>query len=141
MVDNDQKIDDISLDPYIDNAVSEKAINSLKIDNELIDEKQQKVIFNKSKYLPNNTQISIGLIKNGQVNYYGIKRQNDSIFTVNNSKNIFEIGSISKVLTSNILSKFVLENKINFTILKPWMPLRVLNLITCFKRSKKWIQE
>ena len=113
VVDNDQKIDDISLDPYIDNAVSEKAINSLKLDNELIDEKQQKVIFNKSKYLPNNTQISIGLIKNGQVNYYGIKRQNDSIFTVNNSKNIFEIGSISKVLTANILSKFVLENKIS----------------------------
>ena len=113
VVDNDQKIDDISLDPYIDNAVSEKAINSLKLNNELIDEKQQKVIFNKSKYLPNNTQISIGLIKNGQVNYYGIKRQNDSIFTVNNSKNIFEIGSISKVLTANILSKFVLENKIS----------------------------
>ena len=44
---------------------------------------------------------------------YGIKRQNDSIFTVNNSKNIFEIGSISKVLTANILSKFVIENKIN----------------------------
>ena len=113
VVDNDKKIDDISLDPYIDNAVSEKAINSLKLDDELIDEKQQKLIFNKSKYLPNNTQISIGLIKNGQVNYYGIKRQNDSIFTVNNSKNIFEIGSISKVLTANILSKFVLENKIN----------------------------
>ena len=113
VVDNDQKIDDISLDPYIDNAVSEKAINSLKLNYELIDEKQQKVIFNKSKYLPNNTQISIGLIKNGQVNYYGIKRQNDSIFTVNNSKNIFEIGSISKVLTANILSKFVLENKIS----------------------------
>jgi len=113
VVDNDQKIDDISLDPYIDETVSEKAINSLKLDNELIDEKQQKLIFNKSKYLPNNTQISIGLIKNGQVNYYGIKRQNDSISTVNNSKNIFEIGSISKVLTANILSKFVLENKIN----------------------------
>ena len=113
VVDNDQKIDEISLDPYIDNAVSEKAINSLKLDNELIDEKQQKLIFNKSKYLPNNTQISIGLIKNGQANYYGIKRQNDSISTVNNSKNIFEIGSISKVLTANILSKFILENKIN----------------------------
>ena len=113
VVDNDQKIDDISLNQYIDETVSQKAINELKIYEETINEKQQKLIFNKSKYLPNNTQISIGLIKNGQVNYYGVKRQNDSIFTVNNSKNIFEIGSISKVLTANILSKFVIENKIN----------------------------
>ena len=113
VVDNDQKIDDISLDQYIDETVSQRAINKLKIYEEIINEKQQKLIFNKSKYLPNNTQISIGLIKNGQANYYGIKRQNDSIYTVNNSKNIFEIGSISKVLTANILSKFVLENKIN----------------------------
>ena len=113
VVDDDQKIDDISLDQYIDETVSQRAINKLKIYKEIINEKQQKLIFNKSKYLPNNTQISIGLIKNGQANYYGIKRQNDSIYTVNNSKNIFEIGSISKVLTANILSKFVLENKIN----------------------------
>ena len=113
VVDNDQKIDDISLDQYIDETVSQRAINKLKIYEEIINEKQQKLIFNKSKYLPNNTQVSIGVIKNGQANYYGIKRQNDSIYTVNNSKNIFEIGSISKVLTANILSKFVLENKIN----------------------------
>ena len=76
VVDNDQKIDDISLDQYIDETVSKRAINKLKIYEEIINEKQQKLIFNKSKYLPNNTQVSIGLIKNGQANYYGIKRKN-----------------------------------------------------------------
>ena len=64
VVDNDQKIDDISLDQYIDETVSQRAINKLKIYEEIINEKQQKLIFNKSKYLPNNTQVSIGLIKN-----------------------------------------------------------------------------
>ena len=71
----------------------------------IINKKQQKLIFNKLKYLPNNTQISIGLIKNVQVNYYGVKRQNDSISTVNNSKNIFlwAPGQNKKKIIKNII--------------------------------------
>ncbi len=111
-VDNNQKIDELSLDPYIDKSVSQQAINNLKTNKQFIFEKQKKLIFNKLKYLPNNTQVSIGLIKNGQVNYYGVKRENDSILNLDNSKKIFEIGSISKVLTANILSKFIIEKKV-----------------------------
>ena len=56
--------------------------------------------------------MSFAFIKNGQVNYYGLKRTNDSISSFENSKNVFEIGSISKVFTSNIFASFVLKDKI-----------------------------
>jgi len=112
-IDNNQMIDEISIDPFIDQTISENAFNNLSLKKNLINEKQTSLIFNKTKYLPNNTQIAIAFIKNGNVSYYGFKRKNDSISTVDNSKNIFEIGSISKVFTSNILANFIINKKLN----------------------------
>lgn len=44
--------------------------------------------------------------------YYGSKRSNDTLATTDNYKSIFEIGSITKVFTSTLLSGFVIEKKI-----------------------------
>ncbi|WP_170827377.1 serine hydrolase domain-containing protein [Roseivirga sp. 4D4] len=70
------------------------------------------MIYQNSKAFPNNTQLSIALIKNGETQFYGIKRVNDSIVSIINKKSVFEIGSISKVFTSTLLANFVTENQI-----------------------------
>ena len=56
--------------------------------------------------------MSFAFIRNGEVSYYGLKRTSDSISSFENSKNVFEIGSISKVFTSNIFASFILQDKV-----------------------------
>ena len=112
-VDREDKIYNISLDEIIDEALEKKAINNLIYDKNIISEKQQQLIFHVSKYLPNEGQISIAFIRNGQVQYFGTKRHNDSISSFENYKNLFEIGSISKVFTSNIFASYVLQKKLH----------------------------
>jgi CubicO group peptidase (beta-lactamase class C family) len=73
---------------------------------------QIEVISEKINEFPINTQLSIGFIKNGEVNYLGVKRVNDTIQKVDNSKSLFEIGSITKVFTSTLLANLVLEKQV-----------------------------
>ena len=89
-----------------------KAINNLSNKESFISETQRQLIFENTKIFPDNTQISFAFINNGKVNYYGIKRKNDSISHFNNYNNIFEIGSITKVFTSNLLASFIINNKV-----------------------------
>lgn len=74
---------------------------------------QTDLIYQKVKDFPNQTQLSIGIIKKGVINYYGVKVDNDSIYTIDNYKSVFEIGSITKVFTSTLLANFALDKKIN----------------------------
>lgn len=85
----------------------------VEISRSQISEIQDSLIFEKTKSFPENTELSIAFIKNGQVYYYGIKRKNDTIEYSNNSNKVFEIGSITKAFTSTILANLVLENKID----------------------------
>lgn len=73
------------------------------------------IIFSKSKDLPNNTQLSIVLIQNGKTNYYGIIKVNDTIKPKENQNKIFEIGSITKVFTSTVLTSLVADKKLKIT--------------------------
>ena len=73
------------------------------------------IIYSKTKDLPNNTQLSIALIENGETYYYGIIKENDTLKPAENQKKIFEIGSITKVFTSTILASLVENKKINLT--------------------------
>ncbi|SNZ01072.1 serine hydrolase domain-containing protein [Flagellimonas pacifica] len=73
---------------------------------------QSDLIFEKVKGFPNKAQISIAIISNGKAKYYGAKRANDSILTIENHKSVFEIGSITKVFTATLLADFVIEGKI-----------------------------
>ena len=111
-IDNNQKINGLFVKPFVDEVLSKNAINNLSIKEILISKNQTKLIFEKSKFFPNQTQISIAFIKNGDISYYGIKRQNDTISIFDNYKSIFEIGSITKVFTSNLLANFIVNKKI-----------------------------
>jgi len=110
-IDNNSKINEFLVKPFVEENNSENVINNLS-KNELITKEQTEIVFNKVKPFPNNTKISIAIIKNGKVNYYGIKRNNDTIYTSENYKSIFEIGSISKVFTSTLLAGFITDKKI-----------------------------
>jgi len=94
-IDRESKIYNISLDEIVDETLEEKAINNLTDDKNTISEKQKELIFDASKHLPNEGQMSFAFIRNGEVSYYGLKRTNDSISSFENSKNVFEIGSLS----------------------------------------------
>ena len=112
-IDDNKKINEVFyFDTFRDEILSGLAINSLSNNGGLISDKQIELIFEKSKYFPNNTQISLAFINSDKVTYYGLKRQNDSILYFSNYQDIFEIGSITKVFTANILAKSVIENKI-----------------------------
>ncbi len=80
---------------------------------EPISPNQINILLEKTKKFPENTEISIAFIKNGEVSYYGAKRINDTIEYSNNFNKIFEIGSITKVFTATILANLVLDNKID----------------------------
>jgi len=112
-IDDNKKIGEVFyFDTYRDEILSGLAINSLSNNDGVISDNQIELIFEKSKYFPNNTQISLAFINGDNVTYYGLKRQNDSILYFSNYQDIFEIGSITKVFTANILAKSVIDNKI-----------------------------
>ena len=99
-------------DDFQESILPKSAIYSLPEKEKIISKTQLEIIFEKTKYFPNNTELSLAFINGNNVNYYGVKRQNDSIVYINNSQDIFEIGSITKVFTANLLAKAVVENKI-----------------------------
>lgn len=77
-----------------------------------ITEVQSQNIFAETKDFPNNTQLAIAIIHNGTTKFYGIKRVNDTILTIDNQDNVFEIGSISKVFTATLLADMVVNNQL-----------------------------
>lgn len=96
-----------------------KTAKNQLIADEVLNEDQLNLIFEKSATFPNNTQLAFAFIEDSTVNFYGVKRVNDTIIPVENQSSVFEIGSISKVFTSQLLAKAVkdgtisLEDKIN----------------------------
>ncbi len=89
------------------------AKNGLENSKSAIDKEQAQLIFNHAKSFPNHTQLSIALIKKDKIDFIGIKRTNDTITFIENYKNVFEIGSITKVFTATLLSNFVKDQKLN----------------------------
>ena len=61
---------------------------------------------------PNGTEISVAKIFNKTPCYYGVKNSENKLNAINNSNKVFEIGSITKVLTSFLLAKKVAEGVI-----------------------------
>ncbi len=106
------KVDGLLIKPYEEETKTDnKTINALSnFPKEIADN-----IYLKSRNFPNNTQLSIALIQNGKTTYYGIIKVNDSIKSYENQNRIFEIGSLTKVFTSTVLSSLVVENKIKLT--------------------------
>ncbi len=75
---------------------------------------QEKDMINKTiNMFPIATEISIAKIKGSSASYYGAIKEQDSIKEIDNKYSIFEIGSITKLFTSAILSRFQTEQLID----------------------------
>lgn len=125
-LDKDNKIKKISIRPFkdFDNSNSGKLlVNNLSSSGKKISEEQLKYVFEYAKSFPNNSQLSIALINEGEPTFYGILKRNDTLHYQENQKAQFEIGSLTKVFTSTILAEKIIENELNlddnvFDILK-----------------------
>ncbi|WP_417940957.1 serine hydrolase [Flavobacterium sp. RS13.1] len=110
-LDNKNQINVLFIKPYEEPKQINNTINALNDYPKEIAE----IIFEKTKNIPNNAQVSIALIQGGKTNYYGIIKTNDTIKSIENQNKIFEIGSITKVFTSTVLASLVEDKKIKLT--------------------------
>ena len=112
-IDDNSKINGLLVKAFVEEVSSENVVNNLSVIDNTITKEQSEIIFENTKSFPNQTQISFAIIRNGNVSYYGLERNIDTLSTIDNHQSIFEIGSITKVFTSTLLSGFVIDNKID----------------------------
>ena len=70
-------------------------------------------ITNIIKTLPVHTEVSISVTENNTTEYYGLKNEGKKISYPNNRTSAFEIGSVTKSFTGNILAQLAVEGKVN----------------------------
>lgn len=73
---------------------------------------QLEMVSTAMKPLPVNTQFSIAVINAGKPTFFGFQKTKDTIVSIVNHQQVFEIGSISKVFTSTLLAELVTEGKV-----------------------------
>ena len=77
-----------------------------------ITENQTELLQQQALDFPSNTQVSVAIINNGVVSFLGLKNEIGNALEVNNHKNVFEIGSITKVFTSVLLADLAQDKKL-----------------------------
>lgn len=70
-------------------------------------------IADKIKGLPDKTALSFAVVKNGKADFYGMIKENGDINEIDNKISAFEIGSVTKAFTGNILAQLVVEKKVD----------------------------
>jgi CubicO group peptidase (beta-lactamase class C family) len=95
---------------------STKNVQEAFIDRDIyrvdIEQPQVELIANTLSQFLNNSEIAIALVHSNKLIFYGLQRTNDSIRIANNSNQVFEIGSITKVFTTQLLINLLEEGKI-----------------------------
>lgn len=79
---------------------------------------------------PDSTVLSIALINSDKIEYLGLIKTGNTFVPLNNKKEVFEIGSITKVFTSTLLSQLIIDGtiKINDPIEKT-LPFTLNSLV------------
>lgn len=98
---------------YTGKSQKREAINAQDEQKNGLTKEQSNLIFEKVKMFPNQAQIAIAIVSDGEAKYFGVKRENESILTLENHKKVFEIGSITKVFTATLLANFVVNGTIS----------------------------
>ncbi len=103
------KINGLSIHAY-----EEEEIESRGVVNSLdgIPQSMAELIFKEIKYFPDQTELALAVIRDGNPEYYGIRKENDTIRTIQNKDAVFEIGSLTKVFTATVLATFVEAGKL-----------------------------
>ncbi|WP_194774558.1 serine hydrolase domain-containing protein [Pararhodonellum marinum] len=79
---------------------------------------------------PEETQLALAFIEDGQVSYTGVILKSSGLQTTENSRKIFEIGSITKVFTATLLAQLVEEDRFNLSDnINPYLPFELKDQI------------
>ncbi len=78
-----------------------------------LDSSQAQAVYDRARFFPNGTQLSICIIRGDSEMYAGIERRNDSLVYIENRDSVFEIGSMTKTFTGTMLAKLVRERKVD----------------------------
>ncbi len=91
-----------------------------------LDSSQAEIVYTYARHCPNGTQLSLCIITGDSEKYVGVRRWNDSLFYLNNSDSVFEIGSITKTFTGTMLADLVYHGKVNVhEPIKNLLPVRL----------------
>ncbi|MCU7618726.1 beta-lactamase family protein [Chryseobacterium sp. PBS4-4] len=114
-LDDNNKINGLLVKPYEKKEEKKADVKENKTVNALKDfpGNMSETVFSNVKDFPNNTQVSIAFLENGETHFYGIIKQNDTVKSVANQNKVFEIGSLTKAFTATVLASLVDEKKIN----------------------------
>lgn len=74
--------------------------------------RQMELVQETLRTFPEGTEFSLGFIHDGKTHYFGARLVDGHSKEVANSKHLFEIGSITKVFTSTLLTALVLEGRV-----------------------------
>ncbi|WP_299835246.1 serine hydrolase domain-containing protein [uncultured Tenacibaculum sp.] len=85
------------------------------LSDEISNQKYVDVLENNLSNLPEGAQVAIALIKGNKTEYIGVIRENGELKVKDNTDNIFEIGSITKVFTSISLSSMIASNEVSLS--------------------------
>lgn len=78
----------------------------------LFDEQVVGHITQYAKDLREDTHLSFALVQEDETEFYGVRRSSDALHTVSNEQLVFEIGSITKVMTAYIIHHLALDGKL-----------------------------
>jgi CubicO group peptidase (beta-lactamase class C family) len=97
-------------------ALYQKKVNKILPAFNMLSVEQSKVTDSIFTYLNshmrNNAFVSIGIIDQDSIEYFGIKRESDQLQNIDLRDSVFQIGSISKVFTTSILAQMVVDGDI-----------------------------
>jgi CubicO group peptidase (beta-lactamase class C family) len=80
------------------------------------------------KDFPDQTQLAISLYKKGKTEYVGLRKDQAGIHPSDNADFAFEIGSVTKAFTGNVLAQLVLEEKVGpDDAIQPFLPFQLLD--------------
>ena len=109
------QIETFLFQPYKKESTGE--FKKTKTDNKLTDALDKKIdtLLQNFMFESKTVGLSIGVLKDGQTYYYNYGETKKGNGVVPSSKNLYEIGSITKTFTGLLLAKAVVENKIKLT--------------------------
>lgn len=87
--------------------ISSYCQSNTEVDNDSLTHHLIDTVFDDLKVFPVNTQLSFALIQPNELNFIGLRRTADTLSSLNNKDQIFEIGSVTKVFTATLLSHIV----------------------------------
>lgn len=108
-INDQQQISTLLFQPYVEpNTAPNTTVNAIQGYPKEITDK----IFQSTKAFPEHTNVAIAVLEQGKTKYYGVHKHDNQIHAKANQDHVFGIGSITKVMTSEVLAQLVTQNKL-----------------------------